>query len=183
MRQASSSTLATRSQSGIKMDKKRIAIAFIVNATGTEAVNPIVIGHNKNNRCLRDWNTNKIVTYYFNSNAWMNMDIFSDWLLNLNNYLGKQDRNILLTLDNAGGHNVNVEVKNKLNNIVLEYFDPNVTTYIQPLDMGIIHSEKALFRKNLVRHCLEKIGETDEMVMATMKAKFFYFIALLNFKT
>ncbi len=36
-----------------------------------------------------------------------------------------------------------------------EYFDPNVTSHIQPLDMGIIRSFKAHYRKALVRHCLK----------------------------
>ena len=34
--------------------------------------------------------------------------------------------------------------------IVLEFFDPNVTSHIQPLDMGIIRSDKAYYRKDIV---------------------------------
>ena len=43
--------------------------------------------------------------------------------------------------------------------IVLEYFDPNVTSHIQPLDMGIIRSDKAYYRKYLVR--LEKLKRME----------------------
>jgi hypothetical protein len=34
--------------------------------------------------------------------------------------------------------------------IVLEYFDPDVTFHIQLSDMGIIRSDKAYFRKDIV---------------------------------
>ena len=34
--------------------------------------------------------------------------------------------------------------------IILEYFDPNVTLHIQPSDMGIIRSDKAYYRKDIV---------------------------------
>jgi hypothetical protein len=74
-----STTLASGRQSGIKIDKKRITLAFIVNATGTETVNPIVIGHNKNPHCFKGWKPNTIVSYYYNSNAWMTMEILDDY--------------------------------------------------------------------------------------------------------
>ena len=74
-------------------------------------------------------------------------------------YLKLLNRTILLTLDNADGHNVTYDVKKQLTNKVLEYFDPNVTSHIQPLDMGIIRSIKAHNRKALVKYCLLKIGE------------------------
>ena len=125
--------------------------------------------HHKNPHCFKGWNPETIVSYYFNTNAWMTMDIFSDWLLKLNNYLRIIDRKILLTLDNAGGHNVSDDVKKQLTHITLEYFDPNVTSHIQPLDMGIIRSSKAYYRKKLVRHCLTKIEEQGKIVMPTLK--------------
>ena len=34
--------------------------------------------------------------------------------------------------------------------IVLEYFDPNVTFHIQLSNMGIIRSDKAYYRKDIV---------------------------------
>jgi len=36
------------------------------------------------------------------------------------------NRTILLTIDNVGGHNGTEEVKKKLTNLVLEYFDPTI---------------------------------------------------------
>ena len=51
----------------------------------------------------------------------------------------------------------------------LEYFDPNVTSHIQPLDMGIIRSFKAYYRKALVRFCLKAIETKGEIIMPTVK--------------
>ncbi len=58
-------TLADCKVSGIKMDKKRLSIAFLVNASGTELINPIVIGHNKKPRSFGNWNPNSIVGIEF----------------------------------------------------------------------------------------------------------------------
>ena len=52
--------------------------AIISNATGTQLINPIVIGHNKSPRSFSKWNPNSIVDYYYNSTAWMTMDIYND---------------------------------------------------------------------------------------------------------
>jgi len=55
-----SATLASEKVIGTKVDKKRLSVAFLVNATGTELINPIVIGHNKKPRyhanCKRRYN-------------------------------------------------------------------------------------------------------------------------------
>ena len=83
--------------------------------------------------------------------------------------VGKFNRHILLLLDNAGGHNVTEEVKRKLTHVKLEYFDPNVTSHIQPLDMGIIRSFKAYYRKALVKFCLKAIETKGEIIMPSLK--------------
>ena len=41
--------------------------------------------------------------------------------------------------------------------MVLEYFDPIVTSHIQPLGMGIIRSEKAYYRKDIVLENLKRM--------------------------
>jgi hypothetical protein len=65
-----------------------------------------------------------------------------------------KNRKIALTLDNFSGHEINYEPKN----ITLIYFEPNMTSHIQPLDAGIIRCFKAIYRRE---HCLRAI-EKDE---------------------
>ncbi len=61
-------------------------------------------------------------------------------------------------LDNAPVHIVD-EVTN-LMNIELRYFPPNLTSVLQPLDIGIIRSLKALFRKFEVLSILDNINDS-----------------------
>jgi DDE superfamily endonuclease len=66
----------------------------------------------------------------------------------------QQNRRVCLTLDNFSGHKIAYEPKN----IILEFFKPNLTPFVQPLDAGIIHCFKAHYRHTF---CLRAI-ELDE---------------------
>jgi hypothetical protein len=69
---------------------------------------PLVIGKFKRPRCFgKVWDPNDVVHYYNNLKAWMTREIFADWLNKLNKSMKISNRNILLLVDNAGGHNVN----------------------------------------------------------------------------
>ncbi|CAF3630394.1 unnamed protein product [Rotaria socialis] len=64
----------------------------------------------------------------------------------------KQKSKIILFLDNAPCHPVDIE----LSNIKLQYFPPNTTPKLQPLDQGIIHAFKTHYRKHLVKHIIAR---------------------------
>jgi hypothetical protein len=55
----------------------------------------------------------------------------------------RQNRHIIYLLDNFSGH----EISYKPTNIKLEWFAPNLTSYVQPLDAGIIRCVKAHYRR------------------------------------
>ena len=55
-----------------------------------------------------------------------------------------QGRNVILLVDNALSH---VFVASKLKNVCVEFLKPNMTSHIQPLDAGIIHTFKAGYRR------------------------------------
>lgn len=63
-------------------------------------------------------------------------------------------RNIVMLLDNFSGHFIEYEPRN----IRLEYFEPNLTSFVQPCDAGIIRCVKAHYRR---AYCLRAI-ELDE---------------------
>lgn len=73
--------------------------------------------------------------------------------------LQRQKRQILLLVDNCTAH---VEVKG-LKNIKLEYFPPNVTSLLQPMDQGIIKNLKAYYRRYLVQKLLQTLDKDGEM--------------------
>lgn len=55
----------------------------------------------------------------------------------------RQHRSIILLIDNFSGHYIDYKPKN----IRLEFFAPNMTSFVQPLDAGIIRCFKAYYRR------------------------------------
>jgi hypothetical protein len=70
-----------------------------------------------------------------------------------------EKRHICLALDNFSGHYLHYEPKN----IQLLYFEPNMTSFVQPLDAGIIRCFKAYYRQEFCLRAIEKdeLGERD----------------------
>ena len=80
---------------------------------------------------------NMPVTYRSGPNSWMNTDLFKEFLVEFNNQMKKENRGVLLLLDNVCPH------LNAANSLVLSHFwikfiTPNMTSVLQPLDCDII---------------------------------------------
>lgn len=58
----------------------------------------------------------------------------------------KQQRKVLLLLDNCTAHQVNVT----LSSVEVLFLPPNTTSGLQPMDMGIIANVKAFYRRRVV---------------------------------
>ena len=110
-------TLANSAVEGMKVNKERITIAIISNADGSEKIKPIVIGKFAKPRSFGKWNPNSIVSYYYNSTAWMTMEIFEKWLKDFNRQMKLKNRNVLILVDNASGHNITEQLKKDLSHI------------------------------------------------------------------
>jgi hypothetical protein len=70
-----------------------------------------------------------------------------------------QQRKVCLHLDNFSGHYIEYEPTN----VKLNYFKPNLTAWVQPLDAGIIRCFKAHYRRRFCEEALKRdaIGEAD----------------------
>ncbi|KAH6942050.1 hypothetical protein HPB50_027505 [Hyalomma asiaticum] len=88
--------------------------------------------------------------YWANQRAWMTRELFSEWLLMVDEKMRKEGRHISMIVDNCWAHIVNIQ----LTNVRLEFLLPNCTSVLQPLDQGIIRSVKLHFRKRLVQRLL-----------------------------
>ncbi|KAG0439777.1 Tigger transposable element-derived protein 1 [Dictyocoela muelleri] len=75
----------------------------------------------------------------------MSLIIFKRWLDKLNLKMKNENRKILLTLDNAPVHPVILSYSN----VELLFYPPNVTSWIQPLDKGIIKTFKSHYKRKL----------------------------------
>ena len=89
----------------------------------------------------------------------MTMRIFDDWLVQINTQMKKANRKIILFLDNASSHS-----HSELSNITLQFFPPNMTSVLQPLDQGIIQAVKLKYRKKQMEHWILKIDECKTLV-------------------
>ena len=145
---------------GGKKSKERITCAFFVNAAG-HCEKPIVIGKSKSPRCfkaIRD--TSQLPCSYFSQpKAWMDFNILDDVLSKLNRKLARENRNVILFLDNAPCHPP--DMKGKYDHIKIVFFPPNCTSRLQPLDLGIIQTIKHKYMKLMLTHVVSKIDDCD----------------------
>ena len=90
----------------------------------------------------------------------MNSEVFTTVLCRLNRRLARQNRNILLLMDNATCHPE--DINDKLSNIKVVFLPKNTTSRLQPLDAGIIKNFKCHYRALVVKHVIAKIDSQSE---------------------
>ena len=140
---------------GGKQGKNRLTVALTCSAVGEKLV-PMIIGKSKKPRCFRGFDLSFVdADYYSSSKAWMTIPLFNKYLLNLNRFLKIRNRKILLFIDNAPVHILDDETAATLTHVKLQFFPPNLTSVLQPLDGGIIRSLKAHTRRLQVSQLLE----------------------------
>ncbi|KAE9020742.1 hypothetical protein PR002_g12449 [Phytophthora rubi] len=154
-RLAPNRTLATTIRKGKKKEKPRLTLAFCCNTTGSDKLDPIVIGTAKNPRCFKKGAAikGKPILYKSSKNAWMTSVIFDEWLHHFNMRMVASNHKVLLLVDNASCH----KILRNLTHVTVHFLPPNMTSAVQPLDAGIIRSFKARYRKYFVRWCLDAL--------------------------
>ncbi|XP_057327565.1 tigger transposable element-derived protein 6-like [Microplitis mediator] len=139
---------------GGKMAEERLSVLLCCSLTG-EKFKPLVLGSAARPRVFKKEGVrpdNLPVFWRFNKKLWMTQVIFDDWLFELNNYMKKQNRKILLLIDYATSHNTT----KTLSNVTVQFLPPNLTSEIQPLDQGIIKAVKDRYRSRLLEYIVSK---------------------------
>ncbi|KLO10496.1 DDE-domain-containing protein [Schizopora paradoxa] len=152
--------LATEQMKGKKTEKFRITLAFACNADGSEREEPFFIGKSKMPRCFNKQSPESRGFYYRNNkNAWMTAVFFEEWLKKIDLKMQRQNRHVCLLVDNFSGH----VVPYTPTNVRLEFFEPNMTSFVQPLDAGIIRCMKAHYRSAFCNRAidLDEAGERE----------------------
>ncbi|XP_049313177.1 tigger transposable element-derived protein 4-like [Bactrocera dorsalis] len=108
------------------------------------------------------------VDYEYNKKAWMTSEIYDKWLKSLDKVFVAQNRKILLFVDNCPAHPKNVQAN--LKNIKLQYFPPNLTSVLQPMDQGIIQNLKQHYRKRIVMKVLAHMEEPTPTTVSLLDA-------------
>ena len=89
----------------------------------------------------------------------MNSKIFSDWISEVDKQMRRQHRHILMFLDDSSSHAKDL----KLNNVILNFLPANTTSYLQPLDQGIIKAFKARYREQMLKSLVTRIEQFDSV--------------------
>lgn len=139
-----------------KRSKERVTVLVGSNMSGSEKCPLLVIGKSSRPRCFKNVKSMPVL-YKANSKAWMTGEFFEDYLKKWNAKLIKFDRKILLFIDNCPAH-----PKLNFSNIRLQFFLPNATAEIQPMDMGIIKDLKVKYRSGLLRQRILAIDQRVE---------------------
>jgi hypothetical protein len=142
-------TLAYKGETchGGKHSKDRLTVLLCVNSDGIDKQVPIVIGKSSKPRCFKD--VQKLpIKYHANSKAWMTTEIFCSFLCSLDTQMRAQNRKIILFVGNCAAHPKDTPF---LQNVRVVWYPANCTSALQPLDLRIIHSFKACYRKRLVQ--------------------------------
>ena len=106
-----SKTLSTVRNNAKKRVKSRVTVALCCNASGSEKMEPMIIGKLKNPRCFKGVNIEKRgIVYAASSNSWMTFIILDKWMQQLN--LWMHGRKVLLLLDNGSSHKFQRELNN-----------------------------------------------------------------------
>uniref|UniRef100_A0A0K0G4H6 DDE-1 domain-containing protein n=1 Tax=Strongyloides venezuelensis TaxID=75913 RepID=A0A0K0G4H6_STRVS len=128
------------------------------NMTGSDKKNLLIIGHFAKPRCFN--NVTKLnVHYEHNGRAWMNSQIYNNYLKNWNKKLISQGKEVLLFQDQCSFHKL---FKN-YSNITVVNFKKNTTSFYQPLDAGIIKWVKQHYKKTLVADIIKRFNAAENV--------------------
>ncbi|GFQ79703.1 tigger transposable element-derived protein 6 [Trichonephila clavata] len=78
----------------------------------------------------------------------------------------REKRRILLFLDNCTVHN-NAP---PLSNVKLQFFPPNSTSRLQPLDQGIIHNFNTFYQREVVKSVLDNLENQQNATISILTA-------------
>ena len=95
----------------------------------------------------------------------MTGEIFNEWLQKIDNQFRSQNRNILLLADNFSGH----KVTTKLTNVNVQFYPPNCTAKIQPMDQGVIANFKHFYRSGVIKSLVEVLDNNLEPLLIDMR--------------
>ena len=135
---------------GIKQDKSRLSFMVCTSMLG-EKEKLLLIWKSQKARALKGRDMSKLpVVYNAQKKGWITGHIFCPWVKVFDNRMYNSGRKILLFMDNASVYKASNELSLKA--VQLVYFPRKTTNSTQPLEAGIMHSLKLLYRKKMHEH-------------------------------
>jgi hypothetical protein len=147
---------------GTKEAKERVTITVCSNATGSHKLPLFMIGKPENPTCLR-YHSNKWPLHYSSQKkAWQDQRTFDHWFRNIfaAEVRKRTGMPVLLIVDNATSHTPSITH----NGVRIVFLPPNVTSWKQPMDQGIIAAFKKHYKYNLLKEVIDFYENTEEEV-------------------
>jgi hypothetical protein len=127
-----------------------------------EMEKPLTIGKAANRRCFKNLKINSLpVIWRNNKKAWMTAATMEEWLNMFNAKIKKENRNVILFLNNATCH-----PKVKLSNVKIAWFPANATSVLQHMDMGVIYTFKSHYRPFLMKYLISNVEADSSYALA-----------------
>ena len=111
-----------------------------------------IIGKAKKPRCFKNLK-HLPCRYRGQKKSWMDSDLFEDWVREQDKTFERQNRKVLLIVDNCPAH----PKIGGLKAIELCFLPPNTTSITQSMDQGVIRSLKAKYRSRITHRIFEAI--------------------------
>ena len=111
----------------------------------------------------------RTTAYDFSAKAWMTSGIYESWLRKLYSQFCRQQRSVLLIVDNCPAH----PVVDGLTNVKVAFLPPNATSKLQPMDQGVIRALKVRYRKKLLTRLIASVDSQDEFKVSLLDAMYF----------
>jgi hypothetical protein len=130
-------TLALKGEKcqGGKGYKDGVTFLLCCNADGSEKLRPFIVGKFEKPRCSKGWK-HYPSEYKSPKNGWMTGRLFREWLVTFDGKTTCQNRNVLRLMDQCAAHNSEGLTLKHVRHL---YLPANTTSYMQPLDQGIIY--------------------------------------------
>ena len=163
-RSIQNNSLLTKGLPGWKLDKTRMSVLVMMNATGTKKIRLLFIATARKPWCFgKKEGCDLGLWYFYNKKAWMTGEMFVNALEELNAKMKQSNRKILLLIDNFSRHKWR---KENIMNITVLFFSPNLMPFVQPADAGIICCLKAIFCKLILCRLLDREDAHEDDIFA-----------------
>lgn len=151
-------------KASVRVYRERMTVLCCSNATGSHKLPLVCIGRGKRSRTFNSQELRSLpIQYYSQETAWMDSEIFKNWFHTnfipaVRQHLSSQglSENALLLIDKNPSHPDDQHLRSEDSLIFVQYFPAKVKSLIQPMEQGIIHDLKLIYRFDLLTELITK---------------------------
>lgn len=141
----------------LKQNKARVTMVAATDADGSDKLPLVILSKAENPRWLAE--KPEGVDYVGTAKGWMNATTYQTWLRALDDRMKIEDRKVLLLVDNAPSHDLG---DTTLTNVTVNKLPSNTTSFLQPMDQGVIAALKRGFMNRKTEAAVDSFLDGDK---------------------